>query len=88
MTVYSLVCEHPEFALEEAQTRHTFGTITSPLLRFDTKEDAAIICPRRAGDVPTGWYYSFTLNLASVRGSTVVKVLCYKSEVCLFDPGW
>jgi len=22
------------------------------------------------------------------RGSTVVKVLCYKSEVHWFDPGW
>jgi hypothetical protein len=27
-------------------------------------------------------------NMAGDRGSTVVKVLCYKSEVRWFDPRW
>ena len=28
------------------------------------------------------------LNQLGDRGSTVVKVLCYKSEGCWFDPSW
>ena len=30
----------------------------------------------------------FYISLQGDRGSTVVKVLCYKSEGCWFDPSW
>jgi len=32
--------------------------------------------------------YSMYLRLKGDRGSTVVKVLCYKSEGRLLDPSW
>ena len=57
--IYSLVCEHSEFAQEKDQTLHKFGTNISPIFTVQTTEDT---CPCTAGDVPTGWYYSVTLN--------------------------
>jgi len=33
-------------------------------------------------------YYSQYMKLAGDHGSTVVKVLCYKSEGRFFDPSW
>ena len=32
--------------------------------------------------------FGFAANLLEVRGSTVVKVLCYRSEVRCFDSRW
>ena len=33
-------------------------------------------------------YFSFSIHFHGDRGSTVVKVLCYKSEGRWFDPSW
>jgi len=49
-----------------------------------------------SGDTECGWkerhlrtsYYILYINLYGDRGSTVVKVLCYKSEGRWFDPSW
>jgi len=32
--------------------------------------------------------YQYVIVTNGDRGSTVVKVLCYKSEGCWFDPSW
>ena len=64
----------------DSSLRHGFATISVPV--------ESVMCRMSLGHVSVSTFLFILLTGQGDRGSTVVKVLCYKSEGRWFDPSW